>query len=81
MASPDKEGFSTLGKLGSLKIVPVPPGHEHEPDEMCANFDLKGEVYVREEDWASSHDFASASRRGRTARVFSQSRSYVEAGP
>ncbi len=38
--------------FGSLKIIPVPPGHEHEPDEMCANFDLgAGVVYVREEDW------------------------------
>ena len=38
--------------LGSLKIVPVPPGHEHEPEEMEAKFDLwKGIVYVREEDW------------------------------
>lgn len=40
------------GKLGSLKVVPVPPGHEHEPDELCANFDLTaGVVYVRAEDW------------------------------
>lgn len=43
---------ATNERLGSLKIVPVPPGHEHEPDELCANFDLKaGVVYVREEDW------------------------------
>jgi hypothetical protein len=41
-----------LGQIGALKIVPVPPGHEHEPDELCANVDLlSGVVYVREEDW------------------------------
>lgn len=40
------------GKLGSMKIVPVPPGHEHEPGELEAMFDLAaGVVYVREEDW------------------------------
>jgi hypothetical protein len=41
-----------LGKLGSLTIVPVRAGHEHEPDELQANVDLTaGVVYVREEDW------------------------------
>ncbi len=43
---------AALGKLGSLKIVPVPPGHEHEPGECEATVDLAaGVVYVREEDW------------------------------
>ena len=38
--------------FGSLKIVPVEPGHEHEPGELEAKFDLlKGVVYVRAEDW------------------------------
>lgn len=39
-------------QFGSLKIVPVPPGHEHEPDELQAKVDLRqGIVYVREADW------------------------------
>ncbi len=38
--------------LGSLKIIPVEPGHEHEPDELEANVDLRaGVIYVRAEDW------------------------------
>lgn len=41
-----------IHKLGSLKIIPVPPGHEHEPDEFSANVDIeRGIVYVREDDW------------------------------
>lgn len=45
------------GTLGSLKIVPVEPGHEHEPDEFEANIDLRrGIVYVRAEDWPKLRD-------------------------
>lgn len=51
-SSPTPDGKAFPEKLGALKIVPVSASHEHYPDELCANFDLKaGVVYVREEDW------------------------------
>lgn len=49
-------GEKFLG-LGSLRIVPVKPGHEHEPEELGAVIDFRlGIAYVREEDYPKIRD-------------------------